>query len=144
MAIGIIYGTGSGLSGVALMARVRGADGRLITRASISTIAYTVTNLTDAETAGTGTFTVSDTVFDALQQSDPRWTRDGEGNPGSDGSWGYNWAGVVPAVTFEAAAMTSAGIAACPPRYQIDVAFTPASGQPFRVSYVVSVGKVYA
>lgn len=118
-----------------LLARIVGQSGQPITQASLSSIAYTVSDLTAWLSAGTGTFTISSTVFDALQQADPRWTVDSAMNPGPDGAWGYNFAAVVPAADFPATALTPDAVLAAPHRYQCDVTFTPVSGEQFRVPF---------
>lgn len=135
-----------GQSGVTLLARVRGSDGRLITQASLSSIAYTVSDLTNGESLGTGTFTISSTVYDSLQQGDPRWSADSAARPGADGSHGYNFAGELPASLFALTTLAEPGVLtgpADPIQVQADVAFTPASGQAFRMVWSWKVWPVY-
>lgn len=114
-------------SGVSLLARLVGNDGRPITRASISSIAYNVYNETDGENvaSGSGTLTISDVVFDDLQTNDPRWTKDSEASPGKDGRFGYNFLATLPASHFTADGN----------RLRVSITFTPASGQPFVVLF---------
>lgn len=133
LTLGPLTGSARCLSGATLMARIRGNDGQLLTRASVSTITYTVTDTTGPAAVGTAPLTVSSTVFDNLQQSDPRWTRDSADYPGSDGAWGYNFACVIPAALLPN-----------PVRYQIDVVVTPVSGEPFRVVWSFTPVQVYA
>lgn len=131
--IGVVTGTAILNSGVTLLARILGNSGIPITRASLSSISYTVRDLTTPETVATGqALTISSVVYDDLQQSDPRWDKDSEDEPGRDGRWGYNFAAVIPAAHF-----TSYTVGSYSPypvtghRYQVDVKFVPASGQPF-------------
>ena len=135
----ILTGTGPGGSGIAVLARVEGNDGQLITQATISSVAWTLTDLTTGAIVSTGTWTVSTTVFQALQQqsADPRWTLDTPTHPGPDGLSGYNLLGIVPASAFQLGtpAVTPPGYPPqAPHQYQVDVLLTPASGQPFRVT----------
>lgn len=110
-------------SGVSLLARLLGNDGNLLTQASLSSIAYSVYNVTDSASGGAGTLTVSSVIFDSLQQSDRRWRVDSIDRPGVDGRYGYNFAATLAASLF-----TSGGDV-----HQVDVTFTPASGEPFVV-----------
>lgn len=126
-----------GRSGITLMARILGNTGEPITQASISSIAYTVTDLSDDNTEiTTGTFTVSASVFDNLQQADLAWTKDDVDNKGSDGRYGYNFKATVAA--------TIVTIALSGHTFQVDVRFTPASGQPFIVAFRVATLKIFA
>ena len=87
-------------SGVALFARVLGADGVPITQADIQSIAYTVTDLTLGTTLGTGTLPVASTVFNNLVQTDPRWTVDSALRLGPDGAYGYNFQSTLASTLF--------------------------------------------
>lgn len=132
-------------SGVTCLARIRGNDGQLVTIESISTITYQVSNLSTGAVAGSGSLTPSAVVFDALQQADPRWTRDSAAQLGSDGAYGYNFAATIAAADFGTSTLQPPGLnAATPAKYQIDVVFTPVSGQPFRVSFQVTALPVFA
>jgi len=143
----VINGTAvPGKSGVTLLARLRGSDGRLVTRASLSSIAYTVSDLSAGTSLGTGTFTISTTVYDSLQQGDPRWSADSAREPGPDGSHGYNFAAELPASLFALTTLAEPGVLsgpARPGRIQADVAFTPASGQAWRVVFAWDSYPVY-
>lgn len=141
-----ITGTTVALSGVTLLARVRGAAGSLITQSSISTITYSVSNLTAGTTSGSTSLTVSAVVFNDLQQDDPRWTKDSASDPGIDGSYGYNFAATIPATAFAVSVLDSDASDPVPDqvRYQVDVVFTPTSGQPFRLVFKVNPVAVYA
>jgi hypothetical protein len=128
-----------GNSGVTLLARIQNYQGVLITQASLSAIALTVTDLTlEGNVAGSGfisstTLTISQVIFDSLQQNSGIWTKDSALFPGSDGRWGYNFAFTVPVT-----ALANPG-----DRMQVDVAFTPVTGPPFRIPYIWNSLKVY-
>lgn len=143
MAVGIITGVVVAKSGVTLMARIRGNAGTLITQATLSSISYAVTNLTAAASVGTGTFTISATVFDDLQQNDPRWRRDSASSPGEDDAHGYNFRGTLAASLFVATGINAASVERQPDLYQADVVFTPTSGEPFRQVFQFRPEKVY-
>lgn len=114
-----------GSTGVTLLARIVGNDGELVTQASITSIAYTVWDLTTDESVATSTsLTVATVVFDSLQ-TDAVWTKDTADEPGPDDRAGYNFKATIPAAT-----ITPDG-----DRFQIDVKFTPASGQPFVLTF---------
>lgn len=133
-----------GNAGVALMARIRGNNHALVTQASLSSITYTVYNVQPV-VDGTGSATVVTTstaltipsvIYDSLQQQDGLWVKDGPGNLGPDGSWGYNFKTVIPASNFT--------VAASGDRYRVDVKFTPTSGEPFRLPFEFTTIQVYA
>lgn len=98
--------------GLFVMARVYGNAGTAITQASLTSIAYAVTLKSDGSTITSGSVTVSSSVFDTLQTSDPRWTRD---------STGYNFSFAVPVAAFPTA----------DERYRVKFTFTPTSGSVF-------------
>ncbi len=134
MPLAIITGQSiPGTSGVTLMARIRGQDHTLLTQASLSAIAWTLTDLTTGLAVTTGTFTIASVVFDSLQQGDGSWTKDKRTAPGPDGAWGYNFRAILPA----------ASIAPSGNRFQGDVHFTPATGEPFRVVFQFRTVKVF-
>lgn len=139
-----LSGPVTGGSGVLLLARVlagvAGGGFDLLNQGSVTSLAYTVTNLTTGLAVGSGTLVVSASVFNSLQQTDPRWTQDSAQNPGPDGLWGYNFATTLAASLFPPAS-PAVGVAAT--RYQADVAFTMVSGQPFRVSWQWNSFPVY-
>lgn len=140
---GILSGPVVAGSGVLLLARIRTSAGDLLNQASVTSVAWTLTDVTNGAAVSSGTFSVSATVFNALQQGDVRWTQDSARNPGPDGLWGYNFAATLPASALPPAAQTYAGVNAPPARYQVDVAFTPASGEAFRVAWQFSPVRVY-
>lgn len=146
MTLGIITGQTTGRSGVTLMARLRGAAGQPVTQASLSSITWQLSDLTAGTVAGSGTFAVASSIFDALQQADPRWQADSALVPGPDGSWGYNFLATLGAALFPVATLAPAqfGAAAVPHLYQADVAFQPVSGERFTVSWQLNVVPVYA
>jgi hypothetical protein len=116
-------------SGVTLLARVVGNAGVPITQATLSTLEYALTNLGSppgvSVTTGTLTaLTISSAIFDQLQQSDPRWTRDSETSPGVDGLWGYNFRATLAASLFTSNS-----------RQHVDIVFTPLTGEPFRQTF---------
>lgn len=109
------------------MGRIYGNAGTVITQASLGSITYKVNVLDedDVETeVATGTITISSAVYDTLQTSDPRWTKD---------TTGWNFIFVVPAATFTSA---NAGL-----RHRVDVRFVPASGEPFVQSFASTPAK---
>ena len=151
-----LFGTTVGLSGATLMARVRGAAGQLITQASLTSVAYVVTDRTTG-TVGTSTaLTVSAVVFNSLQQGNPRWTQDDANNLGPDGTHGYNFLATIPASAFPATTPATPDYdhtdpqvdplpIPTPPRdYQVDVIFTPTSGEPWRVVWRLRPVVVFA
>lgn len=136
MGAGIITGVGVAGSDVALFARLKGAAGQLVTRASIASIAYTVSDLTAGVVAGTGTFTPASTIFDSLQQGDARWTADSAAQLGADGLTGYNFAATIPASVFALTTLSPLPTGSTPAHtMQIDVTFTPTAGGQFKVSW---------
>lgn len=127
------------------MARLRGNNGQLVTQASFSTITYQVTNLQSGTIAGSGSLAPASVLLNSLVQYDPRWTRDSAGQLGSDGSFGYNFLAQLPGasifnVTPPAAPPLTPAPAAI---YQIDVVFTPVSGEAFRMSFQAPAVPVY-
>lgn len=139
-----VLGQAVARSGVTLMARVLGHEGRPITRASLTSIEFTIGELTTATAVASGTCVVSNTVFDDLQQSDPRWTQDSAANPGADGRWGYNFAATLEATNFALTTLAAEDDLAAPRSYQIDLVFTPVSGQPWRVVFIITTTRAFA
>ena len=123
-------------SGVSLFARIRGGNGQLITQATLSTITYQVSNLTTGAIAGSGSLTISQVIFDSLQQSDPRWTLDSASQMGNDGSYGYNFAATLDSSAFATTTLAAPALTPQPANvYRIDLVFTPVTGSAFRVSW---------
>ncbi len=135
-----------GRTGVSLLARIRMANGALLTQASLTTLAYTVSDLTNGTALGASTFTIASVVFDSLQQNDPRWQVDSATEPGSDGSHGFNFLAVLPATLFALTVLAEPGVLtgfAPGVQVQADVTFTPVSGQPWRISWRWRATPVY-
>jgi hypothetical protein len=132
---GLVTGVVVGRSGVTLLARLLGSLGTLVTKATVSGIAYKVVDLTLGTVLGTGTFVVASSIFDALVQTDPRWVRDNARAVGPDGLFGYNFLATLPAVTFPAALLTGRANLTPADRVHCDVTFTPTSGEVFVVPY---------
>lgn len=130
-------------SGVTLLARVLGANGEPITQATLTAVTAKVTNLNSGSTGAAITLTISSVVFDALQQSDPRWTFDSVHSPGRDGRHGYNFCANLESSNFALA--TVEGVPpAYPPSpvarlFQVDVKFDPVTGQDFKQSWRIAV-----
>ena len=136
-----------GNAGVWIAARLRSQSGALITQASLSTIAYDVVDKQAYIDSGDGvtmvasgtSLTVSSVIYDALQQpaaGTTLWTKDGPGNLGPDLTWGFNFATVIGASNFS--------VARSGHTFLIQVLFTPASGEQFRVTYEVPTLKVFS
>ena len=110
--------------GAALMARVVGNSATAITQAAITSISYSVFDLsgTTPNTAITGysavSLTVADVVYDTLQ-TDARWTAD---------STGYNFRHDIAAAVFATGGH----------RYRIEYKFTPATGSVFWLVYEIT------
>lgn len=134
-----------GRTGVTLLARLRTGTGQLVTRASISTIAYTVSNISLGTALGSGSFATT-TIYDSLQQGDARWRADSAAQRGPDGEWGYNWAAELAATLFALTTLAAPGVISGPAKpqtIQADVVFTPVSGEPFRVVFTWQKLPVY-
>jgi hypothetical protein len=132
---GLVTGIVVGRSGVTLLARLLGNLGTPVTKATLSGIAYKVSDLTTGLVPGTGTFTVATSIFDALVQNDPRWVRDSARAVGPDGLYGYNFLATLPAATFPAALLTGRANLIPPDKLHCDVTFTPTSGEAWVVPY---------
>ena len=120
----IITGNAVENSGVTLLARLLGNGGTPVTQASLASIAYTVTDLNQGTVIVTGSaLTISQVIFDTLQLA-PVWTKD---------AVGYNFLAALPGSLF-----TNGG-----DTYQVDVVFTPVTGNPFRQSWQLVLQTVY-
>ena len=102
-------------SGASLMARVVDNDGTDITQSDITTIKYSVFDVSDPGAASNTGLNVSDVVFDTLQ-TDARWTKD---------STGYNFRHDLPASALPEGDHV----------YRVEYKFTPASGEVFHVVF---------
>jgi len=109
--------------GAAVMARLLGWDGSLVTQATVSSIAYQVFDLDAAllQTAA-GALVVADTVYDTEQT--------GGGWPYSDG---FNFRAVLPASAFPTGGH----------QYQVEVVFTPVAGEVFAIRRVIVTETLY-
>lgn len=119
----IITGQAMAKSGLMLLARIVGYAATPITQASLTSIDYAVYDLTGAESIGTGTLTISATVYDTLQ-TDAVWDKDKDG---------YNFRWIVPAILLQNGDH----------RYRIDVRFTPTSGEAFVQPWEFELTKAY-
>lgn len=143
MSLVIVDGEITEGSGFTVLGRIVGHSGAAVTQATISSIAYQISYIypdpqppkfNDPTTpvilyGPTSLGSVSDLIYDTLQ-TDARWTYD---------ATGYNFAGVMPAVEDPDRTMSS-----YPGSFniQVDVVFTPTSGQPFVVqAYPIEVHK---
>ena len=105
-------------TGATLMSRIVGDDGEYIEQGDFGTITYAI--YIDGTTAAvdSGTLTVADVVYDALQTSDARWTVD---------TTGYNFKHTVAATIFDTGDAT----------YRIEFKFAPTGVEPFFVVFKV-------
>lgn len=130
--LGIVTGVVVSASGVTMMARIRGQGGSYITQASLSSITYSIRDLSTATTTGTGSLTVSSVVFDNLQL-DNRWTKD---------AIGYNFRTTFASGSFDNFDVGDSDDAIAYQitrhRYQVDIRFVPASGQGFNQPFQFS------
>ncbi len=117
-----------GSADVVLLGRVRSRGGELLTQATVASIAWTLSDVSDGAAQGvlaTGAFVVADTIFDQLQV-DALWTKD---------SVGYCFKGVIAAASLP---LANSGH-----RMQADVKITMASGEVLRGSYNWPSAKVW-
>ena len=100
----IITGVVVSYSGVTLTARLLGNAGEPIVQADVSSIAYTVRDLTagSTTTASTALTPVSAYVYNSLQLDNPRWDVDSIHVPGPDRRYGYNFLATLGASLFTA------------------------------------------
>jgi hypothetical protein len=144
--LGAVTGITIARSGWTLMARIYGANGQLLTQASLASINWSAYDQTAGILLATGFFTPAAAVFNSLVQNDPRWVKDSPSNPVQD--WpggpyvsGYNFLGVVPAITFATPGQLPYDIdpltnAINSHVVQVDVKFTPVIGEPFQQPYI--------
>lgn len=135
-----------GRTGVTLLARVRMGSGQLATRAGLSSIAYAASDVTSGVALGSGTFALT-TLSDTLAQGDPRWREDSAAAPGPDGAHGFNWAAELPASLFPLTTLAAPSLLAGPARareVQVDVRFTPVTGEAFTLVFRFAVLPVYS
>lgn len=113
-------------SGPILMARIVGSDGAAILRAGITSITYTVYDISQLSPTNIATgspLTVANVIYDTLQTEDI-WTAD---------STGYNFEYAVDADELP----TGGGI------YRFEFIVTPTSGQPIVVVFEIEAKKLY-
>lgn len=105
---------------LSVLARVRGVGGAYVLTSSLSSITYTVWDVTDnpAAEVTSGSIAVAGAVFNTLQTAFP-WTAD---------QTGYNFAWAAPNGTFPNA----------PKKYRVEITFTDTSGNRFRLVVLVS------
>lgn len=140
----IITGVATNQSGVTCMARILGNLGIPILPGDIAGIQYALTDLsTGINVTSAVNISPASTIFNSLVQNDPRWTRDSQNSPGSDGAWGYNFLFTMPPSQFTLPTFdvdqTVFPARICGHRFQIDVIFTPGSGQPFAVGFAFAL-----
>lgn len=108
--------------------RLRTDDGTYLVQADLSSIAYAAYDLSDPGTAiTTGTLTISDVIFDTLQQTadNALW-----GEAGGS-TIGFNFAAILPAACFPTGGRT----------VRVEITFTPNSGSVLRSLWDVQVIK---
>lgn len=130
----ILTGSGPEQSGVSILARILGSNGQIATPGSMASIAYTVTDLMAGLIVSTGSVPLA--ALSTMLLIDPRWTLD---------ATGYNFLATIPATAFPLTP-PAANVYGIPPPvnvYQIDLAFTPVSGQPFRVIGKYTAGATF-
>lgn len=130
-------------TGLRLLARIRGAQGQLITQASVTSITAVITDLTlEKAVAGSGfisstSLVISSVVFDTVQ-TDFTWQKDGAVNPQApppfgDGAYGFNFAWLAPAANFGTAGH----------RFRVDVKILPVGSEQFVVPFEIPTFPVY-
>ena len=107
-------------SGYTVLARILGHDGTAITQSDVSgTIAWTVAERSAPDTVVTsGTVAIADTVYDALQTNDARWTKD---------TTGFNFAAAMAVDTVPTGSKT----------YHLRFTFTPSSGAVYQFPVIL-------
>ncbi len=124
MPVAMIRGTAWEDTSPFLMARVAGGDAVNLQQADVTSIAYTVYDLTaGALSSASASLTVSSVIFDTLQ-TNARWTVD---------STGYNFGFALPAAKIP----TGDNV------YVVDVAITPASGAVIPVIFRIETKRRY-
>ena len=123
--LGVITGRTIARTGVVLMARVVGASNANITQATLSSISYLVRDI-DAGSSGSVTaLTIASVVFDTLQT----------GNGWDQDATGYNFRAILPASAFAWTPEVDAAANPKPHRFQVEVRFTPSSGEQFVIVF---------
>lgn len=120
------YGEGFEDSAAVFMARVLGSDGTALQQADVTGITCKVFDLDSASpttAVASPTIVVASVIYDTLQTSDVRWTKD---------STGYNFLHAMPPSAFPTGGH----------RYRVEYLCDPASGDDFFLAfdhYVVAV-----
>ena len=113
-----------GNADVALLGRIRGRGG-YVTHATVSSIAWYLSDATTQTVITNSTFTVASVIFDQLQLDD-MWTKD---------TTGYNFRGVITAASIPLANSGN--------RMAGDVKFTMSSGEILRGQFNWPSAKVF-
>jgi hypothetical protein len=113
-------------SGFPYCARINGLAGSPIVQADITSIAYKVFDLSagNVQVGATGSLTVATSVYNTMQ-TDARWEVD---------ATGYNFSFCLPA-SYTAALGGH--------RLQVEVLFTPATGEAFSIVFHLDVRRVF-
>lgn len=138
-----IVGRATRKGGATIIARLTDLTGALITRASVAAINYTIQDMTGGTAPVTGSLPVSSVVFDSLQQGGG-WTQDNVQNLGADGLTGWNLRWTVPAANFAFANTPDPYGNQSPHVFEVDLIFTPVSGENFAVRCVFPVDPSYS
>ena len=113
-------------SGYTVLARILGHDGSEVQQADVSTIAWTISESTDPATVvASGTLSVAAVIYDTLQTSDDRWSRD---------TTGFNFAAPMAATSVPSGNKT----------YQLLYTFTPASGEAYKFPVQLRTRDLYS
>lgn len=111
-------------TGFSLMARIQGTDAKDVQQADVSSIAYSVYDLSSTGSpTDTGSLTVATVIYDTLQ-TDSRWDID---------TTGYNFKWDVPA----------SHVADGAKNYRFEIAFTPAIGEVYHAIYEVATTNLF-
>jgi hypothetical protein len=136
----VIFGKTVAGTDTPLLSRLKQpSTGALITQSSVSAITYVIQDLTLATQIGSGTLTVASVVFNALQQSDARWTQDSATLLGSDGLYGYNFAWQVPGANFVFTPAYDLQGNPIAHLFKIDVKFVFADGSKLELDHRITV-----
>jgi hypothetical protein len=112
-------------SGKRLMNRITDDSGTDLEQADVSSIAYTVYDAADlSSSTASGSLTVSTVIYDTLQ-TDSAWDTD---------STGYNFGWSAPSSIFSKGGILN----------KVEIAFTPASGEAFKLIWFVRVRSISA
>ena len=128
----VIYGRSFGGSDTLILARIRNPlTGALVTIASISTITWTLRDLTAGTQAGSGSLTPSAVLFDSLQTGGA-WYADSAASPGDDGSTGYNFSWTISGTYLQFTPAVDGQGNPLPHVFYATLTFTPTAGGGFK------------